>query len=74
MFCGDALATVDFETWRGNFSRLMPEWINIDTDQAQESLQKLKSLGDILLVLGHGDSWQGEITETIQSAKSDRNS
>lgn len=30
LFCGDALATVNFETWRGTSPQLMPSWVNIN--------------------------------------------
>ena len=65
LFCGDALATVDFETWRGNTPQLLPQWLNIDHDQARASLSNLESLGDILLLPGHRDPWTGDLTDAL---------
>jgi glyoxylase-like metal-dependent hydrolase (beta-lactamase superfamily II) len=65
LFCGDALATVDFETWEGNTPQLMPPWLNVDHDQARASISNLESLGDVLLLPGHGDPWTGDLTDAF---------
>lgn len=69
LLCGDALATVDFETWRGNTPQLLPPWLNVDHAQARESLARLESLGEGVLLPGHGDPWTGEMTEAVQLAR-----
>lgn len=66
LFCGDALATVDFETWQGNTPQLLPRWLNADHDRARASLAALESLEDVLLLPGHGDPWTGDVTETLR--------
>ena len=66
LFCGDALATVDFETWQGNTPQLLPRWLNTDHDQARASLADLKSLGDVLLLPGHGDPWTGDLGTALR--------
>ncbi|WP_327051926.1 MBL fold metallo-hydrolase [Halomicrococcus gelatinilyticus] len=67
LLCGDALATVDFETWQGNRPQLLPPWLNVDHAQARASLDRFESLGDVVLLPGHGDPWTGRLTETIRA-------
>lgn len=67
LFCGDALATVDFETWQGNSPQLMPSWLNVDHEQARESLTRLEPLGEVVLLPGHGDPWTGDLTEALDA-------
>jgi hypothetical protein len=57
--------TVNFETWQGNTPQLLPQWLNVNHDQAQTSLVELKSLGDVLLLPGHGDPWSGELSDAL---------
>ncbi|WP_267643217.1 MBL fold metallo-hydrolase [Haloarchaeobius amylolyticus] len=66
LLCGDALATVDFETWRGNSPQLLPPWLNVDDDRARESLARLESLGEVVLLPGHGDPWTGDLADAIR--------
>lgn len=66
LFCGDAMATVDFETWRGNTPQLMPPWLNVDHDRARKSLARFESLGDVVVLPGHGDPWTGHVGEALQ--------
>lgn len=61
LFCGDALATVDFETWRPTPPRLLPPWLNVDHDRARGSLERFDSIGEVVLLPGHGEPWTGEI-------------
>lgn len=68
LFCGDALATVDLKTGRGRNPQIM-SMFNANRQQAVESLDQLKSLGQITLLPGHGDPWYGEMDEAIQLAR-----
>lgn len=70
LLCGDALTTVDFETWRGNRPQLMPAWTNSDHDQARESLDRLGGLGEVVLLPGHGEPWSGRLEEAVPLAQS----
>lgn len=67
LLCGDALATVDFETWRGDTPQLMPPWLNVDHEQARESLARLESVGEVVLLPGHGDPWSGDLSDAIRA-------
>lgn len=69
LFCGDAFATVDFETWRGHEPQLMPAWLNEDHRQARESITRLESFDDVVLLPGHGDPWSGPLSEAVRSAR-----
>lgn len=66
LLCGDALATVDFETWRGPAPQLLPPWLNVDHDRARESLARLESVGEVRLLPGHGDPWSGDLSAAIR--------
>ena len=69
LFCGDAFATVDFETWRGHAPQLMPAWLNRDHERARESIARLESLGDVVLLPGHGDPWTGRMADAVRTAR-----
>jgi glyoxylase-like metal-dependent hydrolase (beta-lactamase superfamily II) len=65
-FCGDAPATVDFETWRDDTPQLLPQWLNTDHDRARASLSDLESPGDVLLLPGHGDPSTVDLTDALR--------
>lgn len=67
LLCGDAVATVDFETWRGDTPQLLPPWLNVDHERARESLSRLEPLGEVVLLPGHGDPWIGDLNEGIRT-------
>jgi glyoxylase-like metal-dependent hydrolase (beta-lactamase superfamily II) len=69
LFCGDALATVEFETWRGHEPQLLPEWINEDHARARRSLDRLEGLGEVGLLPGHGPPWTGPMEEAVFRAQ-----
>jgi len=68
LLCGDAFATVDFETWQGHAPRLLPDWLDVDHEQARESITQLESLGEVVLLPGHGDPWTGRTADAIRRA------
>lgn len=67
LLCGDALATVDFETWEGNTPQLLPPWLNTDHNQARNSLRHLESFEEVVLLPGHGDPWTGDLGKAIRA-------
>lgn len=67
LLCGDSLATVDFERWRGNAPQLLPSWLNRDHATARESLGRLESFGEVVLLPGHGDPWAGEMGDAVRT-------
>lgn len=69
LLCGDAFATVDFETWRGHEPQLLPAWLNHDDEQAGTSIERLESLGECVLLPGHGDPWTGHLADAVRTAR-----
>lgn len=67
LLCGDALATVEFETWQGSTPQLLPPWLNVDHEQARESLSRFESLEEVVLLPGHGDPWTGTMSDVVRS-------
>ncbi|WP_254767892.1 MBL fold metallo-hydrolase [Salinilacihabitans rarus] len=68
LFCGDALATVDFVAGRGHRPQLLPAWINRNHDRARESIARLEPLGEVTLLPGHGDPWRGRTETAVELA------
>ena len=66
--CGDAFATVDFETWSGHAPQLMPAWLNRDHERARASIARLESFGEVVLLPGHGDPWTGRMADAVRTA------
>jgi glyoxylase-like metal-dependent hydrolase (beta-lactamase superfamily II) len=57
LFCGDALATVDFLTWRPEPRPLLRR-INHDNDAVLDSLARLEEVDAAVLLPGHGAPWR----------------
>lgn len=68
LLCGDALATRDVKRGGGEGPQLMTMF-NADRDRAAASLERLESLGDVTLLPGHGDPWQGTAAEAVSIAR-----
>jgi glyoxylase-like metal-dependent hydrolase (beta-lactamase superfamily II) len=68
LLCGDALATLDLKTGRARGPHLI-SMFNTDNEQADESLDRIESLGQITLLPGHGDPWRGELREAVRLAR-----
>lgn len=68
LFCGE-LVTVDFVAGRGNRPQLLADWFNPDHDRACESLSRLESIGEVLLLPGHGDPWHGRTETAVELAR-----
>ena len=69
LVCGDELVTVDFVTGRGHPPQLLAEWFNPDHERAYESLARLESVGEVLLLPGHGDPWRGRTERAVALAR-----
>lgn len=68
LFCGDVLATRNIFTGREGGPQLLGA-ADENHDQARESLDRLDGLGSVTLLPGHGNPWQGEITEALSLAR-----
>ena len=68
LFAGDALATVDFLTWRPG-PRATPPGLNRDHAAALRSLESLEAVDLPLLLPGHGDPWREGVGEAVRRAR-----
>lgn len=68
LFCGDVLATRNIVTGREGDPQLLGV-ADEDHDEAGESLTRLKGLGSVTLLPGHGNPWRGEIDAALEMAR-----
>ncbi len=68
LFCGDALATLDIKTGRRAGPQLM-SLFNADREQARGSLDRLADLGEVTMLPGHGEPWEGAMADAIATAR-----
>ena len=68
LISGDALVTQDLYTGQAGTPQLTRPRLNHDYGEAQKSLYRLKDLGKIKILPGHGRPWDGEIGEAISLA------
>ncbi|MFC7098433.1 MBL fold metallo-hydrolase [Halobaculum marinum] len=59
--CGDAAFTLDVRTGEQTAPRVLPP-IHYDAAQARRSVQTLAEFGDAVLLPGHGDPWEGDVS------------
>lgn len=69
LISGDALVTQDLFTGRAGLQLTRPQ-LNDDYADARKSLDRLKDLGKVKILPGHGRPWDGEIVEAISKALS----
>ena len=48
--------------------QIMPSFLTEDTALARHSLSRLREFGDVVLLPGHGDAWQGRMDEAVNRA------
>ena len=70
LFAGDALIT--FDAFSGKAVNPMPvrggNLFNFDKEQQKDSVRKLATLGDVTLLPGHIDPWEGDLRELYSPA------
>ncbi|MES2555313.1 MAG: MBL fold metallo-hydrolase [Bacteroidota bacterium] len=66
LFSGDALVTKNVFTGIEGGPQLLHNSINPYPQLAKESLEKLKTIGEITLYPGHGKSWKGNLSSTLK--------
>ena len=69
LLCGDELVTTDFVAGRGHRPQLLADWFNPDHDRAYESLSRLESIGEVLILPGHGEPWHGHTETAVELAR-----
>jgi len=67
LFAGDALSTLDLRTGEPG-PRLPP--FNEDADLARRSLERLRGLDASMVLVGHGDPFEGRPAEAVEQADS----
>ena len=68
IFTGDALITANF--LRGTTGpSLSPDLFNHDSTEAMASLTLLEGLGTAYIAPGHGEPWQGDLTDAVAAAR-----
>lgn len=70
LISGDTLVTRNLYTGWAGTPQLTNPALNDDYAQARRSLARLKDLGRVKMLPGHGRPWEGEITEAIDLALS----
>ena len=68
LLAGDALVNVDMIAARRTGPQLTPLRTNDDERLARESLSSFESLGEAVLLTGHGEPWTGEMSEAVRLA------
>lgn len=69
LISGDTLVTRDLYTGRTGPPQLTRPRLNDDYAEASKSLERLKDLGRVRLLPGHGLPWDGEIGDAISRAR-----
>jgi glyoxylase-like metal-dependent hydrolase (beta-lactamase superfamily II) len=68
LLTGDAIVTRNPLTGRRG-PQIMPSGLNQDSRQALRSLDALAGTGADLILPGHGDPWEGEVSEAVRVAR-----
>lgn len=68
LFCGDALATVNFLTWKPEPRPLLGR-LNHDNDAVLRSLARLQEADAAVLLPGHGDPWRKGASRAARLAR-----
>jgi glyoxylase-like metal-dependent hydrolase (beta-lactamase superfamily II) len=69
LFSGDALITRDLMTGRDGGPQLAHRLLNANAPAARDALDRLRELGRITVLPGHGPAWMGEAAEAIELAR-----
>lgn len=68
LISGDTLVTRDLYSGRVGSPQLTRPRLNDDYAEARKSVHRLKDLGRVTMLPGHGQPWEGEIAEAISIA------
>ncbi|MEM1444976.1 MAG: MBL fold metallo-hydrolase [Planctomycetota bacterium] len=65
VICGDTLITLNLLSGKAGEPQLAFDRLNADADLSRRSLDKLKHLGEVTLLTGHGPPWRGNLSQAI---------
>jgi glyoxylase-like metal-dependent hydrolase (beta-lactamase superfamily II) len=68
LLSGDTLVTRDLYTGRGGAPQLTRPRLNDDVSWARRSLDRLKDLGSVHMLPGHGAPWDGDMRDAVVGA------
>ncbi|MEL7060997.1 MAG: MBL fold metallo-hydrolase [Acidobacteriota bacterium] len=71
LLCGDTLATVELFAGRAAPPDTLPAAIAHDPVLARRSLDRLRELGEVTLLPGHGEPWRGDLDDVLRAASAD---
>lgn len=69
LFSGDTIVTRNLMTGVQGQPQLTPRILNHDYNMAYRSLDRLRELGSVTVLPGHGKSWQGMVSDAIEIAR-----
>ncbi len=69
LMAGDALVELDMIAGHRRGPQLTPRGTHDDQRLALESLTAFESLGEAVLLTGHGDPWRGEMSDAVALAR-----
>jgi len=69
LFSGDTLVTQNLLTGARGRPQVVARPLNADHQQARRTLDRLRNLGRVTLLPGHGHPWTGSIAEAIAAAR-----
>lgn len=70
LLSGDTMVTLDLFSGRAGGPQLPHRLLNGDDLAARRSLDRLRELGRVTMLPGHGPAWTGLAAEAIESARS----
>ena len=74
LISGDTLITRDLYTGREGEPTLAGEGLNYDTRLAAQSLDRLRGLGRLTMLPGHGRPWVGDMAQAVDGARASERS
>ena len=73
LFSGDEICTLDFIKSKPTPPSVLMSGLNEDQDTCFKSLAKLENLGEVLMLPGHGNPWQGNMKDAVCIARQRKN-
>ena len=70
LFSGDTLVTQCLMSGRETLPQVPTRSLNDDTQQATRALDRLRELGNVTMLPGHGKPWSGSMQEAVEQARS----
>jgi glyoxylase-like metal-dependent hydrolase (beta-lactamase superfamily II) len=69
LISGDTLVTQNLMTGKHGGPQLPHRLLNGNDGQSRRSLERLKELGSLTMLPGHGRHWNGSMTEAVEIAR-----